>query len=325
MRLRHHGGSVRLDTLVVLGTLSAHAFAGVPGGDPVEAIQRAPDYVEQRVHGIGLGAWGGPLRIDLELDPRTHLPVRSIWMDRSEFSVDADPLVGKVLIALTGRIYVGKRDALAAISSSGLSGPSTAVYAYYRGDDGIVFPTTLSSTTAPRIIQSACKVLQRERENAKAASAVLLESYLVMAGVRYPLAVKAPAAAGRLIIDSGRTLSADELSIATKLVAEGRVVRVVAESAERTADFLVDGVRTELKTVSQITSKDVSGALSRRILEGAGQGEHIIIDARKQVGLTSELALRAIRRAYGAVQAGRITLIRIIGDGFDIALPPPPG
>ena len=62
----------------------------------------------------------------------------------------------------------------------------------------------------------------------------------------------------------------------------------------------------------------------RRILEGAGQGEHIIIDARRQSGLTYEVALRAIGRAYGAVQAGRITLIRIIGAGFDISLPPPP-
>jgi hypothetical protein len=225
---------------------------------------------------------------------------------------------------LTGHLFASRRDALGRIASTGLAGPSTAVYAFYRGEDGLVFPTTISSTTAPRVTQAICALLQRERENAQASSAVLLQSYVVLAGVRYPLAIKPPAAAGKLIIDAGRTLSPDELAIATKLVSEGRVARVVAESAKRTADFPVDGVSTELKTVSKITSKDISGALARRILEDAGQGEHIIIDARRQSGLTYEIAFRAIGRAYGAVQAGRITLIRIIGAGFDIALPPPP-
>ena len=84
----------------------------------------------------------------------------------------------------------------------------------------------------------------------------------------------------------------------------------------------MNGVPTELKTVSKLTSPDLSAALSRRILDGAGQAGNIIIDARGQAGLTRELIERAIRRAYGFdFQHNRLQEIRIIGDGFDISVP----
>ena len=133
---------------------------------------------------------------------------------------------------------------------------------------------------------------------------------------------------GRLIVPAGRTLSAEETAVANQLVAEGHTVEVLAESSVRTADFLVDGVRTELKSISNITSGDPSGALGRRILDGAGQASNIIADVRQQAGMTEELARRAARRAYGADQGGRIQSIRLIGQGFDVTIPrlssPPP-
>jgi hypothetical protein len=132
---------------------------------------------------------------------------------------------------------------------------------------------------------------------------------------------------GRLIVAAGRTLSAEETAIANQLVSEGRVVEVLAESnvqGVRTADFLVDGVRTELKSISNITSSDPSGALARRILDGAGQAPNIIADARQQAGITQELAERAARRAYGADRAARIQNIRIVGQGFDVRIPRAP-
>jgi hypothetical protein len=127
--------------------------------------------------------------------------------------------------------------------------------------------------------------------------------------------------AGRLIVPAGRTLSAEETAIANQLVAEGHTVEALAESSVRTADFLVDGVRTELKSISNITSGDPSGALGRRILDGAGQAPNIIADVRQQAGITLELAQRAARRAYGADRAARIQSIRLIGQGFDVTVP----
>lgn len=161
-----------------------------------------------------------------------------------------------------------------------------------------------------------------EASNAQAASSVLLESLLLAAGTRYPLVTRTnTASAGRLIMDTGRSLSTNELAIAGKLVSEGHTVRVLAESAKRTADFLVDGVPTELKTISNLTSKDLSGALARRILEGAGQAGHIIVDVRKQAGMTRELAAQAARRAYGADKSRRIQRILLIGGDFELVVP----
>jgi len=135
---------------------------------------------------------------------------------------------------------------------------------------------------------------------------------------------EAASVVGRVINATGRVLSPAEEATARLLVGEGRVVEVLAESTVknvRTADFLVDGTRTELKTISNITSTDVSGAVARRTLDGAGQAPHILLDARGQATLTRELAERSIRRAYGADKASRIQEIRIIGQDFDITVP----
>ncbi len=129
---------------------------------------------------------------------------------------------------------------------------------------------------------------------------------------------------GKLILAPGRVLSAGETKVAGILIREGRTVQTLGESVVqgvRTADFVVDGVRTELKTISNITSKDLSGALNRRILEGAGQASHIIADVQEQAGMTFEEAERAMRRTYGADKAKRIQQIRIIGRGFDKTWP----
>ena len=124
---------------------------------------------------------------------------------------------------------------------------------------------------------------------------------------------------GRLIMGPGRSLSGPELTVANQLVVEGRVrvVEAMAESTVRTADFLVDGVKTELKTLSNITSTDPSGAIARRILDGAGQALNIIVDMRGQAGVTIEIAERAAARAFGADKTARIKNVRLIGSEFD--------
>ena len=102
-----------------------------------------------------------------------------------------------------------------------------------------------------------------------------------------------------LVNNTGRGISEAESNIANLLVQEGKVVEIVVEGTTRTADFLVNGVPTELKTVSKLTSPDLSAALSRRILDGAGQAGNIIIDARGQAGLTLH---KKFRLSSGKIQ-----------------------
>jgi hypothetical protein len=134
---------------------------------------------------------------------------------------------------------------------------------------------------------------------------------------------------GKLVIEAGRTLTFEESIIANKLAREGKIVEVPIEASNkgiqnvRTPDFIVDGVKTELKTISNLKGKDMSASLSRRILDGAGQGSNIIIDARNQIGMTEEIAKSGIKRAYGRLnQLGskRLSEVRVIGNGFDITI-----
>jgi len=282
--------------------------------DPVEDVRQGANYLEKQVRGVGLGAWGGPLRLDLASN-------QTIWLERTRFSVGDDPFAGKTEVALTGQIYASEEEAVAAVRRSPFSRDGAyLVYAHYRGEEGIILPTVISQTTAPQVIQAVRTLLQRERDNAQRASATLLESFVVLGGVRFPLPARVPAAAaGRLILPVGRTLSVEELQIAAILAREGRTVEAVVEGTTRTADFLVDGVATELKTVSNLTGKDLSASLARRIVDGAGQASNIIIDGRGQAGLTPDLARRAIARAFGA--DARLLSVRILGEGFDIVVP----
>jgi hypothetical protein len=136
-----------------------------------------------------------------------------------------------------------------------------------------------------------------------------------------------PIFSGRVDVEPGRTLTPAEQSVADLLAREGRQVTAKRETnaqGVKNPDFVVDGVNTELKTVSNLTGKDMGAGLSRRILEGASQASHVIIDARGQAGITREIAENAAKRAYGAQKRlGKITLqeVRVIGQDFDVIIP----
>ncbi len=106
----------------------------------------------------------------------------------------------------------------------------------------------------------------------------------------------------------------------------GDNIEVIPTGADRTPDFLINGVRTELKTVSGVadeTADGISGAIANRVMNGRGQAEHIVVDVRGQAGISEAIAQRGIRRAFGAdnLTGGKIQSIRIIGPGFDITVP----
>jgi|GEM_PF-4823327 hypothetical protein len=208
----------------------------------------------------------------------------------------------------------------------------------YLGDAGRIFPRQMNRFTTPRLYAAKREVINiMEEYNFQFMLGTLPAILFIItmpvglgAGtrpIRTPITrrpVGLLVTTGRFSVDAGRVLTTEEWIIARQLIREGRTVRALAESTSqgvRSADFLVDGIRTELKNISNISSRDISGALSRRIRDGAGQGNHIIIDARGQQGLTRADAERAIRRFFGAETQGRVRQVRIIGGGFDITIP----
>lgn len=132
---------------------------------------------------------------------------------------------------------------------------------------------------------------------------------------------------GHLEVEPGRTLTPEEQRVADLLVAEGCHVIAKAESTThgvKNPDFEVDSVLTELKTISNLTGKNLGGSLGRRILDAKSQAPHAIIDVRDQAGMTREVAENAAKRAYVAQTiSGKVRLqeVRIIGKDFDVTIP----
>ena len=114
------------------------------------------------------------------------------------------------------------------------------------------------------------------------------------------------------------TASKAEWSIAQKLAAEGKDVEIVAaQGASRTADFVVSGVKTELKTLEGVGGVATSGTVKSAIGRGLGQSGNVIVDARG-VKLTLEAAQKGAARAFGADK--RLQVVRIIGKDYDFTI-----
>jgi Contact-dependent growth inhibition CdiA C-terminal domain len=135
---------------------------------------------------------------------------------------------------------------------------------------------------------------------------------------------------GKLQIEKGRSLSPSEQNFADKMLAEGKDVRARTEvnlKGIKNPDFEVEGKLTEFKHVSDLkgTNADkLSGGLSRRILDGGSQAPKVTLNVTDQVGMTKEIAERAISRAFGNQNfrgSDKIKEIRIYGKDFDITIP----
>jgi hypothetical protein len=111
--------------------------------------------------------------------------------------------------------------------------------------------------------------------------------------------------------------SRGELSIARKLVAEGKNVEVLATGASRTADFAVNGVKTELKILEGVKRVATSGTVKNAIGRALGQSGNVILDA-SGVNLTAEAAKQGAARAFGADK--RLKAVRIIGRDYDFTI-----
>jgi len=71
-----------------------------------------------------------------------------------------------------------------------------------------------------------------------------------------------------------------------------------------------------LKTISDITTKDLSRRIADKIRAAVGQSGNVIIDLRKQEGAIREVAQNALERSFG--KSEKIKNVRVIGEGFEV-------
>ncbi|WP_280334917.1 hypothetical protein [Nocardia wallacei] len=119
--------------------------------------------------------------------------------------------------------------------------------------------------------------------------------------------------------ESDKTFNDRERRIADLLAEEGKNVKAVPESTtpgQRTADATVDGTPTEFKSLDPGAS---NSTVKNQLNSAQGQSDHAILDARGS-GLTQEEARRGLDRYLGA-SPGRMSNVRIVGDGWEIRWP----
>jgi RHS repeat-associated protein len=118
------------------------------------------------------------------------------------------------------------------------------------------------------------------------------------------------------IDESEATFTDKERSIAQYLAKEGKGVKAVPRGEVKTPDALVNGVRTEFKSLDPGSDSTTITRAIRDSLSRGGQARDIIYDSRGS-GLTQSKANRAFARVSGIAE-GRLDSLRIIGDDFDL-------
>lgn len=134
---------------------------------------------------------------------------------------------------------------------------------------------------------------------------------------------------GKLEIEAGRTLTDAEKRFAEKEVADGKHIiarKEVNEYKVKNPDFEINGEIVEFKYVSDlkgVTADKLSARLSSRMLDGGSQASKVTLDVTDQVGMTKEIADRAVSRAFGNQRfrgVDKLKEVRIYGKDFDITI-----
>ena len=134
------------------------------------------------------------------------------------------------------------------------------------------------------------------------------------------------ASGGQVVVDPGAEPSPEEVAAADYLAGQGHRVRLLRRdpsnpNPQPDAQLDDDDFPTEIKTVGNITSENVTGRLAGRIREALSQAPSVVVDAREQAELTKEDIERAMSRAIGMAEDHnkRVERIRVIGpNGVDV-------
>ena len=208
----------------ILGPATATAMT-VPGAESIavphvaptvitlESLRQNTDWVERRVAGVGIFGWGGPFRLDLEINAQGY-PTRSIFLPRTLVSLGTDPISGHLEFQIADRIYDSLSAANQAVQDFPFARPEATTYAFYSGEENIIFPTVISETTTPNLMRVFRLAIRQEGEDAHAASGLLLQSFLLAAGLRFPV-LAGETSAPRAVVGTGAATTETVSAVST--------------------------------------------------------------------------------------------------------------
>jgi LysM repeat protein len=172
------------------GTHSGPSIGEIFGkGAVVVGTQPAKDsrYIDNAIAAVGIPIWGGAFA--LYRNVVNGQGTEPLMLARTEASLASDPL--KRSSSEIQIVYASRADAVAAAFVSKMPNP----YAYYVGAGGIIFPTVISDSTAPRLCNALRKAIDDERKAAQAAEKLAIQLLIWYVGARLPVKAGAPAEA----------------------------------------------------------------------------------------------------------------------------------
>ena len=245
-------------------------------GEPTKHL----NYIQNVIQGVGIAGWGGPFRLDRKIV--NGVGVDSIYLPRNEVHLDKDPL--KETSGELGQVYKSRAAANKALAELGVRDP--AMYTYYIGPGGHIYPTIISDTTAPLLCVALRKVIETERIDAKAVEKGFIGLLFWYAGARFPVkaggppkggapkqgtsvtkaAVSGGAAAGKAASKEGALvfveIGAGDLKASIELAKKGGVKVIAVDPAAPAAEAI-----KELETVGGSFVKGTAGNLSSGIAD----------------------------------------------------------
>ena len=120
-----------------------------------------------------------------------------------------------------------------------------------------------------------------------------------------------------VIQQSARFANQSEVKWFGKLLSEGKNVTLLAEKAnQKNADFIVNGVVTELKTITGVKNESgkIAQAINDRIKRASKQARSIIVDVTEQAGASIDVVKQGLKKYWGQ---GSKDAIRVVGKDFD--------
>jgi hypothetical protein len=130
-----------------------------------------------------------------------------------------------------------------------------------------------------------------------------------------------------VVDERSRRLSHEELAVASLLAEEGHRVRALPErpGAGPVADLEVCGTPVEVKSFLPLPDRQgrvpTARSVCNKLLGARAQAPTAVLYG-KGSGLSEDAARAGVAEFAGKGQLGRITGVRVVGDGFDLAWPP---
>jgi len=166
-------------------------------------------YVDNAIASVGysVSLKGGPYW----LYPKRGDP---FLMPRSDFQCDLDPFSsGRTSIEL---VYRSRAAAMAALAGTPMK------LAYYAGERGVVFPTTLSSSTTPRLCEALRKAREMQLKDVASLQSLSGRLLLVISlATMHGSVAQEPALAAAQGLESGASATLTRQTLITELRASG--------------------------------------------------------------------------------------------------------